>query len=60
MEFSIFVQVTIKKLQMKYRLVKIIAALLILAHLGSCVSPRVRTNRRVPRHGAYHAGDRWW
>ena len=45
---------------MKYRLVKLVAALLILVQLTSCVTQRVHTNRRVPRHGAYHAGDRWW
>ena len=46
---------------MKYRVIKIIAILIVVAGISSCVTHRVKTDRKAPRRGAYHgAGDRWW
>lgn len=44
---------------MKYKIIKVVALLVILSHLSSCAK-RVRTDNRRPQHGKYHAGDRWW
>jgi hypothetical protein len=44
---------------MKYRLLKIAALLVILAHLASCYTP-VKTDRKYPSHGKYRRAGRFW
>ena len=45
---------------MKYRIIQIAALLVIMVHLSSCVSRRIRTDNRRPHHAHYHGGGRYW